>query len=203
MKYLEFQQAFAAMPVIPVSEIERHFPGFDRNSLLRWQEKGHIHKLRNGFYRLQKPVRSEEELFLIAGVLYGPSYVSLESALAWHGLIPEGVFSITSVTHMKTRQFDTPLGAFTYRHLKKDLLFGTRLEAWGDYRFKIADPVKALLDFLYLRHDLKTPGHLQELRLNLPALWLHLETCPLGAYLDRFDSAVLRGKISHLQNLLP
>jgi len=203
MKYLDFQQAFESVPVIPVSGIELHFPGFDRNNLSRWQEKGYIEKLRNGMYRLRKPLRDQEELFLIAGRLYGPSCISLESALSWYGLIPEGVFSITSVSHLKTRQFDTPIGRFTYRHLKKELLFGSHFTAWGPFHYKLADPVKALLDLFYLRADLKTSGQLEELRLDLRSLKAFMEEYPLEQYLAQFDSVVLTKKIRTLQKMLP
>lgn len=203
MKFLDFQQAFASVPIIPVGEIERYFSGFDRNNLLRWQEKGYIEKLRNGFYRLNKPLRDQEELFLIAGKLYAPSFISLESALSWYGLIPEGVFSITSVSHLKTRHFDTPVGRFEYRHLKKELLFGSRLASSGHLQYKIADPVKALLDFLYLRSDLQEPGHFEELRLDLPALKQFFAQYPLAQYLEQFDSVTLTRKVSILQKMLP
>ncbi len=202
MKFLDFQHAFEQFPVIPVGEIEKVFPGFDRNNLLRWQEKGYIEKLRNGFYRFRKQVPNQEELFLIAGKIYTPSYVSLESALFWYGLIPEAVFTITSVSNLKTQYFDTPVGRFSYRHLKKELLFGLRLEPAGIFHFKIADPVKALLDFLYLRSDIFNAGHIEELRLNRRAVQQYLEQYPVSDYLERFDSHTLTRKVSVLQEML-
>jgi predicted transcriptional regulator of viral defense system len=203
MKFLEFQEAFRRFPVIPVGEIEKHFPGFDRNNLSRWQEKGYLDKLRNGFYRLSRQGLDQEELFLIAGKIYAPSYVSLESALSWYGLIPEGAFSITSVSHLKTRHFDTPVARFEYRHLKRELLFGVRLAAASNFQYKIADPVKALLDFLYLRPDIQAPGHIEELRLNGPALKKALEDYPAAGYLERFHSPTLSRKIAIIRKMLP
>lgn len=203
MNFLTFRQTFEAFPVIAAEEITRYFPEFDRNNLTRWQNKGYIQKLRNSFYRLNKPLQHQEELFLIAGKLYSPSYVSLESALSWHGLIPEGVFTVTSVSNLKTRHFDTAIGRFEYRNLKKDLLFGCQLSTSGDFQFKIADPVKALLDFLYLRPDVHEPGHLEELRLDLSALKCFFEQYPVEQYLKQFNSATLTKKISFIQNRLP
>lgn len=202
MKFIDFQQTFERLPVIPVGEIDKIFPGFDRNNLLRWQEKGYIEKLRNGFYRFRKQGLDQEQLFLIAGKIYAPSYISLESALHWYGLIPEAVFTITSISNLKTQHFDTPIGQFSYRHLKKELLFGLRLEPAGNFHFKIADPVKALLDFLYLRSDINEAGHLEELRLNKRALQQYFEQYPVYSYLERFDSQTLLRKVSVLQEML-
>ncbi len=53
----------------------------------------------------------------LANLIYGPSYISLEYALAFHGMIPERVEVVTSVTFKKDKKFDTPLGRFTYRYL--------------------------------------------------------------------------------------
>src|SRR5450830_1140149 len=54
---------------------------------------------------------------LVANVLFGPSYVSLDFALSWHALIPEGVVEVSSVTPRRTREFVTPVGRFSYTHL--------------------------------------------------------------------------------------
>jgi predicted transcriptional regulator of viral defense system len=202
MNFLSFQQTFENMPVIPVVEVEKYFPGFDRNNLVRWQEKGYLEKVRNGFYRLQKQQLTQDVLFLVAGKIYAPSYVSLESALSFYGLIPESVFTITSVSILKTRTFETPIGRFDYRNLKKDLFFGARLERAGNYAYKIADPVKALLDLLYLRTDIRNKNHLEGLRLNLQALKAYLEEYPLEPYLDRFDSKPLCEKVTVLQKMV-
>ncbi|MCC6412754.1 MAG: hypothetical protein IT270_13905 [Saprospiraceae bacterium] len=202
MNFLSFQQTFGDVPVISVSEMEKYFPGFDRNNLSRWQDKGYLEKIRNGFYRLQKQPVDQDVLFLMAGKIYAPSYVSLESALSYYGLIPEGVFTITSISTLKTMTFETPIGRFAYRNVKKALFFGVRLERSGNYAYKIANPVKALLDLLYLRTDIRDKNQLEGLRLNLPALKAYLEEYPLEPYLDRFDSKPLREKVSVLQKML-
>ena len=60
---------------------------------------------------------SKPEAFLLANHLLGPSYVSLESALAYWGLIPEKVFEISSVTTQNSKKYNTPMGRFSYTHL--------------------------------------------------------------------------------------
>ena len=128
MNIIEFQSRFKHQPVLPVIEIEQHFSDFDKNALTRWQKKNYLEKIRNGFYRFKDQRVTEDTLFLIAGKIYTPSYISLESALSFYQLIPEGVFSITSITTLKTQSFSTPIATFSYQSVKPNLFFGYRLE---------------------------------------------------------------------------
>ena len=93
---------------------------------------------------------------ILANLVYGPSYLSLEYALAYHGLTPEAVQTATSVTTQKNQIFETPVGRFEYRHLP--LRFYPdgieRIELGENRGFLIACPEKALFDTLNLR----TPG---------------------------------------------
>jgi hypothetical protein len=57
------------------------------------------------------------ELFLIANHLYGPSYVSIDSALSYWGLIPERVYEISSVTTNNSKTFKTAIGRFSYNYM--------------------------------------------------------------------------------------
>ena len=84
----------------------------------------------------------------MANHIMGPSYVSLESALSYHGLIPEKVYEVSSVTTKATRQFSTPLGAYSYTRLPLPYYsYGIRsLEIDRQHRFLIASPEKALFD---------------------------------------------------------
>ena len=192
MKFAAFQKQFADLPIVSVVEIEKAFPGFDRNALTRWQEAGFVEKIRNSLYRFSgKPLSGDAELFFIANRIYAPSYVSLQSALSWHGLIPEGVFTVTSVATLKTQYFSTPVGNFAYRKIKPALFLGYHLESFGAFRFKIADPAKALLDLLYLFPNLDSEGHFHELRLNFQELDEKFDTTIFKQYLSAFQSKAL------------
>jgi len=192
MKFSEFQKQFSGLPLVSVTEVEKAFPGFDRNALTRWQQAGFLEKIRNTHYRFSSsPVAGNAELFFIANRIYAPSYVSLQSALSWHGFIPEGVFTVTSVTTLKTQAFSTPAGSFAFRTVKPDLFFGYRLEAFGAFRFKIADPAKALLDMLYLFPNLDSDGHFHELRLNFFEVQEKLDIAVFHQYLSIFNSKTL------------
>ncbi|GJM32383.1 MAG: hypothetical protein DHS20C18_13840 [Saprospiraceae bacterium] len=195
MTFLDFQQTFAQLPVISVIEIEKAFPGFDRNALTRWQKKGYLQKIRRGFYRLTNwPLKGDSDFFFIANRIYSPSYVSLQSALRWYDFIPEGVFMVTSISTLKTIQFSTPMGSFSYRSIKPNLFWGYQLEQYGDFRIKMADPAKALLDLLYLHPQLDSPDHFYELRLNMFELQEKLNLHDFERYLDHFASPALRSR---------
>lgn len=92
-------------------------------------------------------------LEILANLIYGPSYVSLESALSYYGIIPERVSATTSVCIGKGRKFSTPVGEFEYHHIKESIYSeGIQLrEVFENSYCQFASPEKAVLDFLYLR----------------------------------------------------
>jgi predicted transcriptional regulator of viral defense system len=103
-------------------------------------------KLRNGYYVLKD---SHQSLYFMANKLYQPSYISLETALSYHHLIPETVYSITSVTTKPTREFQTPCGVFSYQRIKQSVFTGYHpIEIDGELVL-FAEPEKALADHLY------------------------------------------------------
>ena len=84
---------------------------------------------------------------VLANLIYGPSMISMEYALAYHGLIPERVEVLTSVSLGRSRNFDTPVGVFTYRQTR-DISIGVELRGSEKSRFLIASPERALADTL-------------------------------------------------------
>lgn len=90
--------------------------------------------------------------YLLAGSIYGPSYISFEYALGRYGLIPEAVYAITCATFekKKKKKFETPFGTFLYRDVPPAAFpLGLELVQEGDYFYRIAEPEKALCDKLY------------------------------------------------------
>ena len=88
----------------------------------------------------------------LAGIIYGPSYLSFEFALAWHELIPEAVYTFTSATcgKKKKKQYETPFGSFTFRDVPIAAFpYGNRLHEENGYGFVIASAEKAVCDQLY------------------------------------------------------
>jgi predicted transcriptional regulator of viral defense system len=110
---------------------------------------GILQQVKRGLYVAGPRITSSKpEPFLLANHLLGPSYVSLESALSYHGLIPEKVYEITSVTIKAKRRFSTPLGVYSYTRLSLPYYsYGIRsVEVDRQHRFLIASPEKALFD---------------------------------------------------------
>ena len=109
-------------------------------------KRGSIIKLRRGAYALKRNLPSD---FLIANKLYEPSYVSLSTALSFHQLIPETVYSVTSVTPKPTREFEVLGRSFSYSKIKKEAFTGYEpREVFGE-TVLVATPEKAVADFLY------------------------------------------------------
>ena len=117
---------------------------------------GEVVRLRSGLYCLASEYRkSPLHPFTIAAALHAPSHVSLETALSFHGLIPEAVFQVASVTSRRSRTYATPLGTFVFRcvpcHDPKAGVRAVRLspDAWAF----VALPLRAIGDLVYLRRN--------------------------------------------------
>ena len=135
--------------------------------LTRWAKAGKLIKLKRGMYLLPEKLRKREpSRAYLANLMVTPSYVSLEYALSWHGMIPEAVFLVQSVTTGRPTMLDTPLGHFRYRHIKQSWFRGYREIAIGHDRALMAVPEKALLDLIYLSEGEYTPTRIEQLRLQ-------------------------------------
>lgn len=196
MNFQAFRTEFTDYPLFSIKDIELRFPNFDRNNLLRWQEKGYLLKIRNGWYAFSTTTAGGDALFFVSNQIYQPSYISMESALSAYGFIPEGVFQTTAVSTLKTKRFQTPLGVFSYQHLKPALFFGQRVQGYGRHFFKTASPEKAILDFLYLRPELNTAAHVEGLRFNLPEVRRSVTVPIFQQYADAFQSKALEKRAS-------
>lgn len=202
MNYTEFRKEMKAFPNFSVREIEKHFPGFDSRRLVEWQKKGYIQKLRNRYYYFSDQEVDEPFLYYTANELYRPSYVSLESALSLYSFIPEGVFQITSCTTLKTNSFNTPIGNFSYRHLKPSLLFGYQLEEWNDHRYAVAEPEKTLIDYLYLHNEVKEIADIEALRWNAVEINNRISMKTLNSYESYINSPALSRRLNTLKTYL-
>jgi predicted transcriptional regulator of viral defense system len=136
--------------------------------LSRWVKGGKLVQLRRGLYALAEPhQKNPPHPFLVANRLKRASYISLQSALEHHGLIPEYVPSITSVTTGRPETLSTPLGLYIFKHIKKELFFGYKsIDLGSGQSAFIASPEKALLDLLYLTPGSDNFNYLRELRLQ-------------------------------------
>ena len=120
-------------------------------------QAGEILRLKPGLFVLAPPYRkTEPHPFVLAASLHAPSHVSLESALAWHGLIPEAVYQVSSVTVARSREFTTPLGVFSFHRVPARApragveAVDVSRNAWAF----IATPLRAIADLVYLNKSI-------------------------------------------------
>lgn len=172
-----------------------------RLQLARWVKDGRIIKLHKGFYTLAEPYRKiKPEPFSLANSLKSPSYVSLQSALSWHGLIPEFVPATTSITTARPQVIETPFGRFEYRHVNKNFFWGyQKVELSENQQTFVAIAEKALLDLVYLTSSGDQKEFLRELRLqNLEKL----SKDTLLQYAEKADSPKLRRAVINIQEII-
>lgn len=116
--------------------------GVSAVKLSRYKKLGYLISPRRGVFYLKGEVSNK---FKIANKIYSPSYISLDTALSKHGIIPETVYAITSITTKATREFSDDNTIYRYFKIKKQAYTGYTLT---DDVF-IADPEKASIDYLY------------------------------------------------------
>ncbi len=121
-----------------------------KSKISRLLESNELYQLKRGFYT--KPQESALSLYSVANLLYGPSYISFESALSYYNLIPERVSTITSATFNKNKSkyFDTQIANFSYLSVPdKVYSLGVDLQRENEQNFLIASPSRALIDTIY------------------------------------------------------
>jgi predicted transcriptional regulator of viral defense system len=185
--FVEFKNKFAKFPLISLPEIQKAFPNLDKRRLFEWTKKGYLENVKRGFYRFTDQSINQGLIFFLGNKIYHPSYISLESALAYYGVIPEAVFNTTSVSSMNTTMLNTSLGTFSYKHLKQNLFFGYELVELNELTISMARLEKAILDYLYLHSELNNIGDFEALRWNKEVL-KQLDIKQFSNYLYLFNS---------------
>ena len=145
---------YSGHPYLSELELEARLMGTPNSrysKVKRWAAQGHLSHIRRGLYCLQAGLGVKKpHPYELAQYIYGPSYISLESALSFHQLIPEAVYTTTSVTVKRTKEFNTPLGVFSYQHLPtENFLTEVTLIQENDYSFFMAKPWKAICDYIF------------------------------------------------------
>jgi len=168
---------------------------FPRDKITKLLDSGSLSRVKKGLYLwngLDEPYSRE----ILANLIYGPSYLSLEYALSLHGLIPEAAALVTSVTTGRNKSFDTVAGTFSYQALplayySPGISYMTGTSGRG---FMVASPAKALFDMLYLKiprlREDEFPAYLfDDLRMEVDdvakvdfsGIRILVESCPRGS----------------------
>lgn len=125
-----------------------------RDFISRMVKKGELIRLKNGFFVINEKIhKSPVPYEQIANLLYGPSYLSFEWALSYYGIIPEGVYVITSASATKSKSYNTLLGTFDYFYLSHHR-YSIGIEQKENFagKFLIATPEKALADLVHFKN---------------------------------------------------
>jgi len=168
-----------------------------RDKFTKLLESGAVVRIKKGLYTFGEDFRKEPiSREYLANLIYGPSYVSLDYALSYHGLIPERVDLVTSVTMKRSKEFQTPFGMFSYRMVTDNRYsLGAVLEQAGKVSFLIASPEKALIDKVWT--DKRFHGTsifeyktylTEDLRIDLEAL-KNLDISRTQSIVGKYDSA--------------
>ena len=202
MVFQQFRSAFFDSVCFTPDQVNVLWPGFDKNNLGRWVDKGYLVKLRNGNYSFPDYLGKPDIARYIANRIYRPSYISLHSALAFYGLIPESVVQLTSVTTLKTTTFANRFGTYIYQTVTPRLFFGYDAKPIGDGRSVLmASPAKAIIDLLYLYPQYDDAGQLEELRLDEALMAERVNAGLFRDYASRLNHRALQQRVEKLINL--
>jgi len=197
--FRDFETRIKPLPAFNLNDIRKIEPDFHRPQLSDWISRGYIMPLANGYYVLADMQIDESLTFMLANLIYKPSYISRESALASYQVIPEAVLGVTNTSSRKTRLFDTRWGVFSYRSIKPGLMFGYRvIEKDQHIKYKIARLEKAVLDYLYWNPKLQCEEDLEGLRWNKDLISSLNDNHRFWKYLKIFDSKILNHRVKIL-----
>jgi predicted transcriptional regulator of viral defense system len=186
--------------IFSIDDMESIFPGLDKRRLFEWQSHGYIVKLRKGWYCLPEFLNESYSSWLIANLVHSPSYISLETALSYYEVIPEGVYMTTSVATNRPLSKEMAGQYFTYSSIRQELYMGYALLDTGFYnrKVKIACMEKAIFDFFYFRTEYSTLKSIRELRFNESVIRDALIMDRLEQYLSQARNSALEKRIRRM-----
>jgi len=197
MNYLEFKNRMFDLVCFSTHQVYAWRPDFDRNNFVRWVKKGLLLRLRRGYYTFPEYKSKPDYTLFFANRIYRPSYISLHTALAFYGIIPEAIVQITSVTSLKTVSFQNEFGEYNYKSIRKELMFGYDIKTIANGQsLQLARPEKAILDLLYLYPFYNTEQEMENLRLDEDFLFDELNIQQLENYLEKFKSKALVKRVN-------
>jgi predicted transcriptional regulator of viral defense system len=201
MSYLEFKKRMFELVCFNTHQVYAWDPGFDRNNFVRWTKKGLLVRLRKGYYTFPEYKGNPDLTLYFANRIYRPSYISLHTAMAFYGMIPEAVVQITSVTSLKTISFINKIAEYDYKSVQGKLMFGyEKKPLTGGQTLLLAEPEKALLDLLYLYPFYNSENEMEGLRFDEDFLHDELNVPKMEAYVLKFENSALENRVKLLKN---
>ena len=142
-------------PIVDALRVKDLLAGLSdkRGKIARLIQTGELVPLRRGLYATTRDLHP----FCLAASIYGPSYISYETALSYHGLIPEAVFEVTSATLKRPRRFENAYGRFCYHRIPREAYaIGIEQVTESGIPFLIASATKALCDRIALESRIRS-----------------------------------------------
>ena len=182
-----------------------------RDRITKLLASGELIRIKKGLYCFAEAFRkSPISREYLANLIFGPSYISLDYALSFHGLIPERVETITSVTTQRSCTFETPFGHFSYQTMREERYsVGAVLETSSPPAFLIASAEKALTDKVWCDKRFKgrslseVDAYLcEDLRIERSSLRI-LDVSRLHAIARAYASAKINNLVEYLTRELP
>ena len=202
IKLQQFRKAFLPMVCFTGEQVRLWKPDFCRDNFARWIAAGEILRLKRNLYTFPEYLQIPDSALHFANRIYRPSYVSLHTALHFHGVIPEEVVQFTSVSTLKTASFQNAFGSYTYHHVAAPYMFGYELKkAEGRVPFVIqmATPEKAIIDLLHLFPEYRSAADMLNLRLNEDYMESGIDQKKLLDYENRIHSPALAKRVNLLR----
>lgn len=196
MKWQELEQLFPTQTHFSSQQLRIFFPRVTSQYLDYRQATGKIDQIKRGWYRINGRTNQEEDMREIANHIYEPSYVSLETALRYYNFIPEIVPSITSISSRKTNRFVSDVGIFSYQTIALHMFRWYHLLPYRDRNIIIADPEKALLDYLYYHDDLHSIEAFDEWRIDISEVLSRIDKNKLIQYSTQCPKKAVQYRVS-------
>jgi len=203
MQFLDFRDKIKNLPGFSLNDIRKIDPLFHKRQLMDWLKRGYVRSFAGEYYLLADQQMDESLRFMLANRLYEPSYISLESALAFYHIIPETVLSVTSISSRKSKQFESDWGLLYYRSIKPLLMFGYEvIETAPNRKYSIARLEKAVLDYLYLNAHISSIEDFEGLRWDREALLPVVNGDRFRNYQNIFSKKALDKRVHQLVRYL-
>ena len=199
MNFWQLRNQFFDLVCFNVNQVYAWQPNFEKNNLTRWAKQNLLIKLRNSWYSFPDYLKTPNIQHFVSNKMYSPSYVSLHSALAFYGIIPEAIVQTTAVSSLKKANFENVFGSFSYQQILPELMFGYEQKSFlNKQSLLFATPEKAILDLLYLYPQYNNKQEISELRFDEEFMQEDLNTECLNEFTEKFQSKTLRNRVNLL-----
>jgi predicted transcriptional regulator of viral defense system len=199
MNFWQLRNQFYDLVCFNINQVYAWQPAFEKNNLTRWAKQNLLVKLRNSWYSFPEYLKTPNIQHFVSNKMYSPSYVSLHSALAFYGIIPEAIVQTTAVSSLKKAHFENVFGSFSYQQMVPELMFGYEQKSFlNKQSLLFATPEKAILDLLYLYPQYNTEREITELRFDEEFMQEDLNVERLNEFTENFHSKTLKNRVNLL-----